>query len=436
MTNKTRPNRCSVFGDQHVRVSGPVLLRLSMLALLLPMLINGCNSVDDAIKLVRDSVSKSIDALDRNSNSWKSVVTNLSDEVSKLADKLPAERRAIKADLQDVASQAIGTAGSEVKCDVDFMGIRVKEQLKQVLAKFMGTPVEPLVPRVCLASPVVLSMDLSPADRNRVVFSGFNFDTSLRPTLRLVGSNGNLDVSSALSQTSPYQLVANVASNGVLLDSGSIRLVLEWQGRVLGEIAVLQPSMPLCAEEDKTVTTADTILTYLPPLTNGDAEFGNNGPVVRVEVSLEVNDQTLNIAKTMSAVETTTDWTTIQGTDRTPVYTAPTGWRIASVVGPTSSYWNFTADTTDKPYPQELGPGGVVRQFTVTADTNGPDVGRTGFRALLNPIKVHLVQIAGCITQAAIDEAVRRKQLSQERVFYVKSLRRIDVGTYRELVKR
>ena len=70
-------------------------------------------------------------------------------------------------------------------------------------------------------------------------------------------------------------------------------------------------------------------IEYMPPLVNGDREFGGNGPDVQVSVKFFVENGLVKAQLWMYARETKSDWTTARGlSPKQVVYRPQSGFRV------------------------------------------------------------------------------------------------------------
>jgi outer membrane murein-binding lipoprotein Lpp len=106
-----------------------------------PLLISGC-SIGDKIDKLTDKVSdvagdtvatldNAIDALDRNSASWQAV---LQDTTAKLTSDAQST---VRNEVSDVLNRSVAATGDELRCNVDFIGTRVRQALVRIRARLM-----------------------------------------------------------------------------------------------------------------------------------------------------------------------------------------------------------------------------------------------------------------------------------------------------------
>lgn len=360
-----------------------------------PQIDRGITAAQDAVNASVATLNGAIDALDRNSSSWQSV---LQDTTSKLT--LDAQSL-LRTEVTNLLTASVAVTGAELRCDTDFIGTRVRQTLIRLRDALLNRAVPPAEPVLCHVDPAAIDMALDPSRRNKLDFFGYDFDTT-PIKVSLQDRTRTLDVSSSLNHTTHYQMTLNLGSNGVPLSGESNHLLLEWQQQQISSVAVIQPATPVCKEKPDTYAR-DVTLSYTPPHTRGDAEFAGHGPEVW-SIARWINYGThVNVRLWMKAQETTNDWTTAEGVREEPYYTAPSGWRIESVASSGSESTAHYVDTNNADDYLGGGPNGPVKEFAFRGDGPGDDAGSfTGVTVTFNPLIVNLVEVGNCASAKAI----------------------------------
>ncbi|PTQ76964.1 hypothetical protein C8R26_11112 [Nitrosomonas oligotropha] len=379
-----------------------------------PLLISGC-SIGDKIDKLTDKVSdvagdtvatldNAIDALDRNSASWQAV---LQDTTAKLTSDAQST---VRNEVSDVLNRSVAATGDELRCNVDFIGTRVRQALVRIRARLMHQAIPPVEPALCHVVPAAVDMALDPSRRNKLEFFGYDFDTTpIKVTLH--DTSRTLDVSPELDRLTHYHMTLNLGANGVPLSKTSDRLTLEWQNHSISSIAVIQPATPVCREKTETYAR-DTYLSFTPPHTRGDKEFGGHGPEVWAKATWSIQGTRVNLRLWMKAQETRSDWTTAEGERNDTYYTPPPGWRIDSIVSTLESSAHYI-DTDHNDDRQGGGPNGPVKEFKFRGDRDGDDAGSyTGVDVTFNPLVVKLVEVANCAPASAVKSLQVKDQLA------------------------
>ncbi len=374
------------------------------LAILMPIMISGC-SIDDKIDKATDKVSDiagdtvsaldgAIDALERNSSSWQAILQGTTQQLTADAQST------IRNEISDLLNRSIAATGTELRCDADFIGARVRQALVRIRARLLHQSIPPVEPALCHVVPAAVDMALDASRRNKLEFFGYDFDTTpIKVTLQ--NKSGALDVSSNLDRLTHYHMTLNLGANGVPVSNASNRLTLEWQDRLISSIAVIQPATPVCREKTETYARS-TFLSYTPPHTRGDKEYSGHGPEVWATARWINDGAHVNLRLWMKAQETRSDWTTAEGERTESYYTAPSGWRIDSIEGNTESSAHYV-DTDHNDDRQGGGPNGPVKEFKFRGDRDGDDAGSyTGVDVTFNPLVVKLVEVANCAPASAV----------------------------------
>jgi hypothetical protein len=301
-----------------------------------------------------------ISELNNQSADWQQILTQTRDQLIKDGQSTIAN------EVDTELKRAVATTGAEVRCNVDFLRVRVQQSLERIRASLLGQKVDPPEPALCEVVPLAVDMSLVPSRLNHLEFYGYDFDTTPIQVF-LDNTSGSVDESAKLAQPTHYHMTLNLGGNGVPLGTTSQRLRLRWNGQDISTISVIHPATPTC--QSKVVPFTHTPMTYIPPHTRGDADFSGNGPKVDASVRLVSAGDHVNVAIAMTAVETHSDWTTASGSTTTAFYSAEPGFRIDSIVDPAVSSWSYTDTNHDV---DVFGSsGGPVSQWQFIGDTGG-----------------------------------------------------------------
>jgi hypothetical protein len=375
----------------------------AVLAILLLNFLSGCglgkiiNFGTDTRTETLNTLNDAITALQSQSADWQQV---LKDTVAKLTKDAQSS---IRNEVSNLISRTTAQAGVELRCDADFVRERIREELVRLKAKFMGQPEPAVDPAFCQVVPLAVDRELIPDRLKQLEFYGYNFPQANGLGVFLEGAGGQrMNVTSKLDKPTTYAMTLKFGANGVPLDNSSARLVLEWGGKQVSSVAVIQPTTPVCTSKIQTVSPG-TIGPFVPrKIGTGDNDFDGNGPSVNADVSLIQTPQALSARVHMHARETTSDWTEVDGWQTYQLYAPEPGWRIDQVIGKTSSSHHYV-DSNQTEDSFDLGTGELVRRFVYVGDTDGDEAGtRTGVRVTFNDIHLVLVQTANCVPDTAI----------------------------------
>lgn len=333
-------------------------------------------------------IDDAIDEISHQSESWQSTLQELSD---KLTDETQST---IRTEVQNLANRTIAAAGSEIRCNVDFLGARVIQALQRIKAELLKKPIPERTPAICQVIPTAIDMNLTPNRRNKVDISGYDFDNQPLKLFLITNDNQKIEVTNAINRLSHYHMVLNLGSNGVLLNENSSRLILEYKDGQISSIAITQPVIPDCKEEEKSF--APDVITYTPPRTRGDREFNANGPNVSARVNIFVDGNTIKARVQMRARETKSDWTTAEGSGVFNIYTAPSNRRIIGIVSDKETSASYIDSGHSEDF-FEKGSGELIQRFAFVGDTDGDEAGtRTRVKVTFNRVVVKLKEIGNC----------------------------------------
>lgn len=368
-------------------------------------------TVPDVTTQTTNALDDAINKLTQQSSQWQQVLQELTGKLTQEAQST------VRNEVATIASRSIAQAGVEFRCNADFVGGRVREALVRLKAKLLGGTIPPVEPGLCQVVPIAVDRESVPDHVKQIEFYGYDFDTSNTLKVLLERTAGApMDVTTELDRPTHYAMTLKFGGNGVQLDDSSQRFHLEWNGKVISTIAVVQPAPKVC--EVKTVSyLPQTGVTYVPPrVGRGDADFDGNGPHVVTNVSLITTPGSIQARVYMDAKETKSDWTEASGTGTFPLYTPEPGWQIHGLVSPSSTHHEYT-DSNHAEDKFNLGSGGPVSRLTYVGDTDGDEAGtRTKVDVAFNTLQIELAQNTNCVSPQTLLQ-LHEKGLISERTF-------------------
>jgi hypothetical protein len=371
---------------------------MALVAHLTAAILWGCgidDAIDDATIRGVNAIDDAIDALERGSADWQSV---LQETIDRLTDE---GQSTIRTEISNLLQRSVASASATLRCDIDFLRNRVRQALLGIKVKLLGGSVPPSEPVVCDVIPLAVDVSLNANRRTLVEFYGYDFDKSI--TAQHVRGNGSVEVGSKLSHLSHYHMTLNLGSNGVVLDPASQSLVLRWGEEAISTVAVIQPHTDVCRSETKSVPINKLTLVGKRIRGRGsDKEFDSNGPSCSTLVTVLRTNTQLKVQATFIAEETKSDWTGVQKTEKQVVFTAPRGWQVESLDSRSSFRHRYTDTDNSRDYfnlADEL-----VKRLAYIGDTKGDDVGETEVEITFNPIRITLVETTDCVSPAALNK--------------------------------
>lgn len=363
-------------------------------------LLNRIKSIDttaqDATTKATNALNDAIAALTAESASWQQVLTETRDKLTDEAQKT------IRIEVQDLLSRSIATAGGEFRCNTDFIGGRVRQSLEHLRAKLLHQDLPPLEPGLCQVVPPAVEKALVPQRVNQIQYFGFDLKPSPMLAFFLEERGGaRIPVTQFANVATNYTMTVIFGGNGVQLSDRSDRIVMEFNGKPVSSVAIIQPQTPVCTTRTVTVPLADD--SIVPRKTgSGDNDFDGNGPRVSGRVRVDFTADGLFTTLAMSARETQSDHTAASGTIRKKVWQPDPGFRIDQVLlaEPESKASYVDNNWAVDSFPG--GSGGPVNRFEFIGDKEGSDVGSAKMTVKYNPIRVVLAETKGCVSPGAL----------------------------------
>jgi hypothetical protein len=359
----------------------------------------GCgvaDAINNAVKMLQEVSLRIADE----SNDWRVELERALD----LADSLPAEVRSlVKTELSATMTRAIATTSGELRCDIQFVNDLIRGDIQQIIAKLRKETVEPPDPTVCTVSPEQVDMSLDPNRRATINYFGYNMPLDPQDgevKVELVQGDQVTDVSRHLNVASEFLMVLDLGGNGVPITFESDAIRLLWKDRRVSSIPIVQP---FC--ETKEVTFKPANHTFRPQgvhHTRGDGEFDGNGPDIDVVLQLFDNTNRINGLLVFNAFERDDngqmegDQTTLRGIENlNNLYNPPSGWEVGNIIGSNQAAHSYR--DTDHDLDIHSFASGPVREFRITGDTSGNDVGETGVEVVFQTIRITLRQTGNCV---------------------------------------
>ncbi|KAB8140364.1 hypothetical protein F8S13_24355 [Chloroflexia bacterium SDU3-3] len=353
---------------------------LCMLAMTACDLTGGLSSSIDRAANIIDS---GIHDIGVSSAVWQSVL-------QRVAEQLPKDiSETVRVDAQSLANRSIATAGTEFRCNTDFLGSRAIQSLRALKAELLGQSQLPVPPGFCQVDPASIDLKISPEKWSTVLIAGYDLDhkdTSSAPlSIFLVDEQGQRTPlpESRIGRTTHYQITLNLGQMAAQLYSAHIRkIVVSWDGSSVGfpEIVVV-PWEPQRIRQP--LIDVGSTGPYTPPrVGKGDRDFDteDDSPTsLSVRGELRITESEIESRISMHAREDEPDHTEVNGSSAwDAVYTAPTGWKIVEVRPSAASTVNtkVTSNQSDERQLTFNRPSGeVVEQFQVWVDREGDEAG-------------------------------------------------------------
>jgi hypothetical protein len=164
----------------------------------------------DPFSQAENTIQVAIDQLTQASKDWQTTLTQLENNL------IAQGQSTISNEVTQLAQRGIATAGTEIKCTVDFVGNRMQEGLQGILAKLKNRPAPPLKQYFCEVIPTEINLGLDPSRRTELDFYGYNLDAA-GVNVSVMDDRGAHPVPADLIATpTHYLMTVNIsAGNGV-----------------------------------------------------------------------------------------------------------------------------------------------------------------------------------------------------------------------------
>lgn len=391
-----------------------------LIAICSALFLHGCDlgrlqtTVENATTATEDVLNDAINALSSQSSDWQRIL-------QEAQGKLTADTQAtVRNEIANVASRSVSQAGVEFRCDASFIGDGVREELIRIRANILGQSVPPVKPVFCQAVPIAIDREAVPNNVKQLEFYGYDFDhaTDLRVSLMRRGSSAPVDVTKQLDFPTHYAITLKFGAGGVQLDDLSERFVLEFSGKQVSSVGVIQPQTPVC-KSSPVSTPTNMKVTFAPPRIRGDADFAGHGPFVQSSVKLRATTDTVIANVFMNAKETTSDHTQAMGSQDFPIFNINTkapGSRIVRIVSPSKLEQSYSYTDSDHANDKfELGSGGVIQRLDYIGDNPGDEAGtKTQVTITFNPITLETVPTSGCVSETAVKTLSTQGKISNK----------------------
>ena len=283
--------------------------------------------IQKMISVMEDAINE----LNENSTEWQMIMNRLIDDLETIDDVTAS---LIRVEVQNLLDRGIAVLGTEFRCNYDFIGNRMRDDLIRLRNAFFGErfgtiPVPPKVPYVCQTVPSIIDRIHIPGDLDVLEYFGYDFDLDCT-TLFLEKADGiREDISFYMDLPTHYHMTVDLGPSGVELTSQDTKFILTCESEDLSVVRIQQGTTEL-------VTFNPGIKSFIPPHTNGDCHYGTYLDVwCTVTLSLVNNATQVKSTIWMKAMETTGDSTTVEGEDPHIIYSAPPGKQITRFTGGT-----------------------------------------------------------------------------------------------------
>jgi hypothetical protein len=259
------------------------------------VVLSGCPF--DKLDEVKVVFEEAIRTIDQNSKEWQTTVT-------KLEQDLVAQGQSTLAnEVQSLANRTISTGGIELRCNIDFIGRRVNQGLRRILARLNEDPIPPLTPAYCTVDPPEIPIELIRQHRLTSLhyygYDMFEHDASdSRMKIILRDREGKeQDISFAMALPTHYLMTVRLADDRIHFTNQTDKLIVRYDQDILSTINVIQLPPP---PPPPPVLTQARVNFY----TTDDNKDGDT----RVTVSIDCNNRSIaSVSDTWGEFKDNTD---------------------------------------------------------------------------------------------------------------------------------
>ena len=171
--------------------------------------------IPDELHYTTDMLGGAVDILAGESAAWRA---ELSGALRALEDDfaaLPREvQQMMRAEVTQTIQRAVAGAGSEVRCDADFLRARLIADINRIRARVNDEViVDAPSPTLCTVVPLVIESTLDVERRSYVQFYGYDLRSSDISVWVVRGTEGaRSEISDSLSVTSDYQMSLDISN--------------------------------------------------------------------------------------------------------------------------------------------------------------------------------------------------------------------------------
>lgn len=308
-------------------------------AVLLALMLYGCGiksaigKIDARMSEAIHSMDKAIATLSQQSSDWQTVITDLSENVTK------EMQSTIDNEVQNLTRNSVLTTGGELRCNAEFMRVKLRRSLIEMrnsLAQslnnelaglglsgyqFSMVPEEVVEPFICDVVPSAVDLSLSPDRRKKLDIYGFDLrsmpiyvtyrsygifqakpsvgyhefvremapraerfisdrsamiSAAAREDIKMSGfvlaepfKIFNPVISGSLSVLSDFHAVLDLTAAGANLPPNASEIVLSWNNQLKSEIPILTDLQILECETTESPLKPGLAETFIPPAVQG-----------------------------------------------------------------------------------------------------------------------------------------------------------------------
>lgn len=194
-------------------------------------LTSALKTVTDTPAIALDHIDQAINTLGNQSASWQTTLTQLEGQLRDDAQATLAN------EVAQVAAKGVSTAGTEIRCNVDFVRTRMRQDLQRLSARLKKQPVPPIEPALCQVVPTHVDMAHLP---NQLEYYGYDLNAGepngvVDVVLRYDG--GETPLNAWVNRPTHYLMTVDVRA-APLCNKENRRIAIRFGGADISTVAV------------------------------------------------------------------------------------------------------------------------------------------------------------------------------------------------------
>ena len=213
---------------------------IALLGIFLSTTAEDCVGLKSAAERLADTIDAAIAQIASESKNWRATLANLESQLAKDASDLAKDTLR---QVNDVSQRTIATAGTEIRCNVDFLADRVRTRLSNISRGLRKLPPIDVGPAICQIVPEHVDRRLRDDQVSILSIYGYDFPADGKDVRVLIQdvADAKTDVTAkALNVPHHYLATLNLSATGIYADlkDTSRSVMLMFKDNILGRIPI------------------------------------------------------------------------------------------------------------------------------------------------------------------------------------------------------
>jgi hypothetical protein len=189
-------------------------------------------------QIALDHLDQAIATLGQQSSGWQATLTNLEQQLTSDAQTTLAN------EVTQLAQKGIATGGTEIRCDADFIGTRMKQDLERIAARLRHRQVPPVQPALCQVVPTFVDMNHLPG---QLEYYGYDLNAPDGIQMVLLYDGGEVPLNTWTALPTHYLMTLDVTA-APLCNRENRRIALRYDGAPFSTVNVTKRQCPRAPE--------------------------------------------------------------------------------------------------------------------------------------------------------------------------------------------